>query len=169
MSIVPTIIDRVQRGMLYHFYPRSQRDLRIRELYLTETLWNQLNSEPSTNAEIQRIAELEADLEVFVTRKQLHPEYLFGLDPPGCGVWEIRSKYDPQLRVFGMFVAKDRFIATHFENRNELGNFDSEDWKLAKKKTKAQIRQLIYPFQPLFDSSIQTLITGAMNERYFRN
>ncbi|MEZ5490904.1 MAG: hypothetical protein R3F50_11380 [Gammaproteobacteria bacterium] len=168
MSILATIMDRTQRGQLYEVVPRSSRDLRLRRLYLSESLWLELRAPRSSEAEIQRFADLEADLEVYVNRRQLGPEYLFGLSPRGCGVWEIRSVWDPHIRVFGMFMGKDLFIATHLEMRNDLGPFESQDWIRAKRETKAKIRNLMGPYNPIIDSDVNNLVSGAMNGQYFK-
>lgn len=169
MSILATIISKIDEGLLHELHPRSSRDFRYRALYLTQDLRDELDRSRQDLEETLRISDLVADLEVFINRRLLHPEYLFGLSPKGCGVWEIRSLYDPQIRVFGMFMAKDRFVATHLVLRGDLGQFQSREWNEAKRRAKAHIRNLFNPYEPMYDSDINKLISGAMNEKYFRS
>src|SRR4051812_27750339 len=113
MSIFAEIRDKVHSGQIRELVPSMVSDVRYRRLYLAEALWEALNKEHEAEQDIERYAALTADLEVFINRKNVTPEYLFGLSPKGCAVWEIRSLVNPQMRVFGSFICKDCFLATH--------------------------------------------------------
>lgn len=155
--------------MLYSLAPRSARDRRYRSLYLTERLNEEVFKVRTTQTEKKRFADLEADLEVFVNRRMLGPDYLFGLSPKGCGVWEIRSTYDPQIRVFGMFMKKDMLIATHLEQRGYLGGKQSRKWRNEIQRCRTTITNIFAPFQPLTTSDVNKVISGAIDAKYFRD
>ncbi len=112
---------------------------------------------------------LLADLEVFVTRPWLAPDYLFGLSPKTCGVWEIRSRMAPQLRVFGLFAAKDVFVATHYEYRSRLGDRSAGSWRAEIVRAHAHWKRVLYPYQPMHAGNVDELLTGAMDEKYFKD
>ena len=71
------------------------------------------------------------------------------LDPKEDEVWEIRSRDPkPSLRVFGRFVAKDVFLATHKAWREDLGAYGSEEWAREIWRCKAVWRQLFPTYPP---------------------
>jgi len=74
----------------------------------------------------KRVAELRADLEVFVEGRIIDPKYLFLLYPAADCVWEIRSvRSNPSIRVLGLFAKRDIFVATNFAFREDLGGWQS--------------------------------------------
>lgn len=165
MSIYTKIVLMKSSGEIFELNPRSRQDTCYRRLFLTPELKAELDREQFLDVDIKRFAEPEADLEVFINRKLLLPDYLFDLSPKGCGVWEIRSKFQPQVRVLGMFVFKDGFLATHFVYRNKLGGLNSRRWGTEISKCKSMVHKLIKPFTALKSS----VISGAMNEKYFKS
>lgn len=119
--------------------------------------------------DVERFAQLEADLADFVTSPTLDPQYLKCLWPPRDGVWAIRSvRPKPSIRVLGLFAAKDKFVATNLAIRKELGEFESEEWRIARRRAKAIWRKLfhVYPYIPGRDRN--KVFSGAINEQHFR-
>lgn len=169
MSILAEVIDRINREMLFLIQPRSQADAAIRTLVAGERLWAVLNSEEGDEEWERRVGELRADLEAFVTQDELGPKYLFLLWPPGDGVWEIRSVRDsPSIRVLGAFALKDCYVAVDLALREELGGWNSQEWKLAKRNTRAVWRQLFPSYNPIISSDPNKVFSGASNGRYIK-
>lgn len=136
-------------------------------MYLAEELYLAITAPPPE--EVERFAQLEADLADFVTSPTLDPQYLKSLWPPRDGIWAIRSvRPRPSIRVLGLFAAKDKFVATNFALRKELGEFDSHEWRTEKRRAKAIWRQLFlgYPYIPGRD--LDKLFLGAINGKYFK-
>ncbi len=78
---------------------------------------------------IKRFAKLKSDLDTFLISPTIDAKYMKQLLPTGKGVYEIRSvRPKPSIRVFGRFVRKDVFLATHYEERNGLGGFKSYEF-----------------------------------------
>jgi len=72
-------------------------------MFVNEDLHNVLESPEGDQQWERRIAELRADLEVFVEARTIDPKYLFRLYPARDGVWEIRSvRENPSIRVLGV-------------------------------------------------------------------
>jgi hypothetical protein len=166
MSIFAEIAIRSSAGEIVELEPCGPSD-RHRQVFLTAELYEELTKEQVSERFEQRYAQLQADLEVFITRPQLSPEYLFSLTPWEFGVWEIRSLFEPQIRVFGLFLAKDMFLATHFEMRRDLGGIFKRTWKSEMAKAKDTFCRIFPGHEPLISNDANQLITGAMDEQYF--
>jgi hypothetical protein len=138
-------------------------------LFVSEGLWNVLNS-PLGDTEWEfRVAQLRATLERFVDGSTIDPKYLFLLHPLRDGVWEIRcTRPDPSIRVMGLFVQRDVFVATHHEFRSELGEFESKAWKDAKLRAKAEWRNLFHTYAPMKNTKVVELVSGAIDGKYFK-
>ena len=163
------ILDRVRHGMLFPLLPRTPGDCVERPLFVGEALWSVLNSPAGDRDWERRIAELRADLERFVTGEALHPRYLFLLSPARDSVWEIRSTgSNPSIRVLGFFAMKDVYIATNFALREDLGGWESREWKSVKRMAGAAWNALFHPYKPLGSSRIHDLVTGALDGQYFK-
>lgn len=170
MSIGDLIVDRVKRGMLHPLLPRAAGDAPRRALFVGEALWAVIQSPEGDQEWEQRIGELQADLERFVTGGPIDPKYLFLLYPAYRAVWEIRSvRADPSIRVLGLFAAKDVFIATNFALREELEGWQSRAWKEVKRAARAEWRNLLFPYLPLVTTDVKTLVTGALDGKYFKH
>jgi hypothetical protein len=157
----------IEQGELFGLEPIAARDRKLRSMYLTRPLFEAMNNPAAEH--VERFARLEADLEVFVTSPRIDPGYLKGLWPPRDGVWAIRSvRPRPSIRVLGFFPMKDRFIATNYALRNDLGAFDSRQWKTEMKRATHVWRRLFpaYPFVSSRDA--HDLFTGALNGTYFK-
>ena len=169
MSISETILHLKQSRQLHLLTPKSSSDSRFRQLYLTDRFREELFKDRTTAAETQRFADLEADLEVFVNRRLLEPHYLYRLSPKGCGVWEIRSAHDPQIRVFGMFMLKDTLVVTHYVQRDVLGARTSDEWKTEIRYCQTFLRNLFPSYTPIKSIDVNKVISGATNESYFKD
>jgi len=170
MSIRELIRDRVQRGMLFPLLPKARGAAPRRAMFVDEWLWGVLTSPEGDTAWEERIAKLRAELERFVEGHSIDPKYLFLLYPARDAVWEIRSvRDDPSIRVLGLFAARDVFIATNFAFREALGGWQSRGWKTVKRAALAQWRRCLAPYEPLKDTNVQSLVTGALDGRYFRS
>jgi hypothetical protein len=112
---------------------------------------------------------LEADLEVFASGEPIGPKYLFLLYHSREGVWEIRSvKPNPSIRVLGRFVERDIFIATNFALRDDLGGWQSREWRDVKVRARAVWINLLHTHQPLVTTDVNRVVTGAINGKYFK-
>jgi hypothetical protein len=168
MSIRQMILERVQEGRLHAFYPLPLSGRRYREMYLTDELRRYFVA--PQDVEVQRLAELEADLAVFVQSPSVDPNYIFCLHPVRDCVWEIRSvQPEPSIRVFGQFAAKDLFIAMHFELRSMLGEWERKEWKISKRRAGSTWRSLFPAYNPMAGNDAKLLVTGAIDGKYFRS
>ncbi|AMN46400.1 hypothetical protein ACG33_04630 [Steroidobacter denitrificans] len=77
MSIFQSIFWRVQEGRLFQLVPSAKRAPRLRFMYLTAEVFDAINKHRTDSAEIERYAQMEADLGEFVTSRTLDPKYLF--------------------------------------------------------------------------------------------
>lgn len=169
MSIETILKDRVDRGMLHLLLPKAKGATVYRVLLIADRLHKMLESATNNPDMEERIGWLMADLEVFVTSKSLRPEYIFWLYPRSKGVWEIRSVQDePSLRVFGLFAAKDVFVATNFALRKHLGGWDSSEWKRERRNATVEWNGLMQPYNPIYAVSEKDVISGAVDGKYFK-
>jgi hypothetical protein len=169
MSIHDEIVDRVDRGMLFPVLPQAKGATIRRALFVSEALNGVLNSPQGNQDWERRVAELRADLEVFVEARTIDPKYLFRLYPARDAVWEIRStRSDPSIRVLGLFAWKDVFIATNHALREELGGWNSRRWKEVKRSARAHWRQIFPAYEPKSVTSVHLVVTGALNGKYFK-
>jgi hypothetical protein len=138
-------------------------------MFLSSELWELLNA-PYEDEEMEdRIGDLQADLEFFVESPSIDPKYLFLLYPARDAVWEIRSiRPTPSIRVLGLFAARDVFIATNHAMRDDLGGWQSREWKQVKRTAVRCWAQLFHPYKPLAGTDASKLVTGAIDGRYFK-
>lgn len=170
MSIADEIVDRVRRGMLFQLTPRAAGSTVRRALFLSEDVWSILRSSPGDDGWEERVGQLQADLEVFVEGRAIDPKYLFLLYPARKGVWEIRSVRDqPSIRVLGLFAHKDVFVATNAALRENLGGWQSREWKDVKRTAQARWRHLFHTYQPVVTTNVMDVVTGALDGRYFKD
>lgn len=142
----------------------------LRHMYLERELHERLFHSYEDDSVEERHAQLQSDLEQFVTARRLPPTYIRLLAPTSKGVWEIRSvQPNPGIRVFGLFIKKDSFLATHYEYRRELGGFNDRAWKLASRRSRGIWSKLFTTmYKPRLSDNIHELISGAMDEKYFK-
>jgi hypothetical protein len=170
MSIDDEIKDRCQRRMLYPLLPISPGATIRRAMFVAEPLWDELNSPEGDLEWEERIGYLWADLENFVTAREIEPKYLFLLYPAGDCIWEIRSRQpSPSVRVLGLFAVKDRFIATNYALRSSLGGWQSREWKAVKRAGRAVWRWLFPAYDPVETTDVSIVVTGAINGKYFKH
>ena len=169
MSINVEIGSRISEGRLVELGPTVSSDKTIRRMYLEKGLFNDIFRVRTQKAEIARFAQLQADLEVFITSPTIDPNYLFGLTPKTDGVWEIKSKRPkPSIRVFGFFAKEDTFIATHYIERTGLGGWNSREWKTEIRRALSVWRKLFPAYSPDNSGEVSTLVTGAIDGKYFK-
>jgi hypothetical protein len=138
-------------------------------MFLSSELWELLHTEGDDPETEERLGLLQADLEFFVTSETIDPKYLFHLYPARDGVWEIRSvRPDPSIRVLGLFVKKDFFIATNHALRADLEGWQSREWKTVKRMARTKWAQLFHPYEPTTGVDVTKLVTGALDGRYFK-
>lgn len=170
MSIEDEIRDRCGRGMLFPLLPLAPGATIRRALFLGEELYEALNSEEGDEEWEERIGHLLADLENFVTSRELSPKFIFLLYPARDCVWEIRSRRpSPSIRALGLFAAKDTLIVTNMALREWLGGWNSREWKQVKRKAQAVWRHLFSPYNPINETKASLLFSGATNDRFFKN
>lgn len=137
-------------------------------MLVTDDIWRLLEGETHDEIAEERIGRLRADLETFVTEADLYPHYLFWLTPRSDLVWEIRSIADaPSLRVLGRFVMHDVFVALTIEERSELGEWDSQSWKRAKRTT-VQRWGALFNMPPLEGQTADDFFSGAIPRKYWK-
>ena len=169
MSIKKEIASHELSGKLRLVTPKISSDRPLRNLYLTEELFDEVYEEKEDSHEIEMFARLIADLEVFVTSDTIDPGYLWCLEPARDGVWEIRStRQEPQIRVFGVFAAKNIFVGTHHTLRGDLAKKDSKQWKIEIRRAKGIWRRLFPAYTHQKTKEPNQLFTGALDEKYFK-
>lgn len=169
MSILDLIAARVSDGMLFPLFPRAVGTSAKRAMLIAEGLWNFI-SEPGPDQEWEiRKGFLQADLETFATGDPIGPKYLFLLSPAREGVWEIRSaRPDPSIRVLGLFIGKDIFVATNFALRSELEGWETRAWRDSKLMARTVWTNLFHTYRPRITSDINHVVSGAINGKYFK-
>lgn len=169
MSIEALIIDRMGRGMLFPILPKARGSTIRRALFVNEALHSVLTSPEGDQDWEKRVGELQADLEVFVEAPTVGPKYLFLLYPARDAVWEIRStSNEPSIRILCLFAWKDILIAVGHALREELGGWESREWKVVKRDARAAWRRLFDPYQPKGGVDVKALVTGALDGKYFK-
>jgi hypothetical protein len=169
MSIEDEIIDSIDRGMLRPLLPQAAGEAARRAMFLSEPLWNILESPEGDETWEQRVGELRADLETFVIGDEIHPKYLFLLYPALDAVWEIRStEQDPSIRVLGLFPQKDAFVATNLALRECLAGWQSREWNGVKRKALAIWRWIFKSYKPITTQHVHDVVTGAIDGRYYK-
>jgi hypothetical protein len=169
MSMLDEIGWRFQEGRLFPFVPRGPGGAPRRALLLEEEVQQAITRVYQDREMEERMGQLEADLEVFADGRRIDPKYFSLLYPSGDGVWEIRSvRPDPQIRVLGLFAAKDVFIATNIAFRDDLGGWQSREWKTVKRAARAKWTQLFHSYQPVISTDVHSVVSRAINGRYFR-
>jgi hypothetical protein len=138
-------------------------------MFLSVELWELLNTAHEDPEMEDRLGDLQADLELFVASPSIDPKYLFHLYPARDAVWEIRSaRPDPSIRVLGLFASRDVFIASNCALREHLGGWQSREWKEVKRTARRRRTQLFHSYQPVIGTDARTLVTGAIDGRYFK-
>lgn len=155
--------------MLFPITPQAAGATIRRAMFVGEQLWKELNS-PEGDAEWEeRIGRLRADLELFVTESAIAPRYLFLLYPARDAVWEIRSIRDrPSLRVMGLFPEMDVLVSTNHARREDLGGWQSRDWKTVKRMALSVWRKLFPTYDPLVTTKVGEVCSGATNEVFYK-
>jgi hypothetical protein len=156
--------------MLFPITPHAAGEAPLRALFVGEKLWRVLVSPEGDLEWEQRVGELRADLEQFVTSPIITPKYLFLLFPKCDSVWEIRSVLpDPSIRVLGMFAEKDILILTEHALRKDLGGWQSRLWLQIKRNARAAWRTLFWSYDPMTSTSIADIVSGAIDGKYFKD
>ena len=138
-------------------------------MFVSEQIWATLSTEHQEEEMEERLGILQADLEVFADGQPIGPKYLFLLYPAHEGVWEIRSvRHDPSIRVLGCFAMKDVFIATNMELRENLGGWQSREWKNVKRLARTRWGHMFHTYQPLLSTNVHDLVSGAIDGKYFK-
>jgi len=170
MSIGDELVDRVQRKMLYALWPKRRSSPARRAMLLTEEMHVALTAYREDPAERMRFGELRADLEHFVTSAQIDRKYLFHLYPMADAVWEIRSVREaPSIRVLGFIAAQDVFVAVTYALREDLGAWQSREWKTIKRRARAQWNALFQPYQPKFGTDPTQCVTGVIGGKFYKS
>lgn len=138
-------------------------------MFVSEGIWEMLSTEHEDEEMEDRLGILQADLELFAEGQPIDPKYLFLLYPAHEAVWEIRSlRPHPSIRVLGRFAMKDVFIATNIELRENLGGWQSREWKNVKRLACTRWGHCFHTFPPMLSTNIHDLVTGAINGKYFK-
>jgi hypothetical protein len=139
-------------------------------MYVSEEIWALLSTTHDDEKLEERLGMLQADLELFADGQPIDPKYLFLLSPTRDRVWEIRSvRPEPSMRVMCLFAKKDVLIATNIALRDNLGGWESQAWKEAKRAARARWNHLFHTYEPLASTRVADLVTGAVNGKYFKN
>ena len=171
MSIYVELGARVNEGRLFAVPPPDLPGSTMeRQLFVSQRIQMLLEG-PWVNQEwAERCWGLEADLHRYVLGEmiavRLPPSksvaaYLALLEqpaPPKDKVWELRSCVDPQLRLFGQFAEKNRFVALTWEYRSYLGN-DADKWYAAMEECKAEWRKLFPAYDPLLGEHVHDYVS----------
>jgi hypothetical protein len=170
MSIVQVIEERVRERRLFLLEPRAAGTSPKRVLLIEERLWDFLNEPGPDDDWEERKGFLLADLEVFAAGEPIGPKYLFLLYRASEGVWEIRSvRPQPSIRILGRFAQRDVFVATNFALREELGEWQSREWRNVKITARTKWVNLFHTYQPLISTNVSDVVSGAINGKYFKD
>jgi len=169
MSIKDEIKDKCDRKMIFPLVPLVPGATMRRAMFISEELWNDLNSEEGDLEWEERIGQLQADLENFVTARAIDSKYLFLLYPSRDCVWEIRSRRpSPSIRVLGQFAQRDVLITTNMALRKDLGGWQSRGWKEVKRASRAIWDWLFGTYRPVQTVDVNEVISGAIDGKYFK-
>ena len=169
MSIRVVIDHKLAIGMLFRLPQRLPWITPYRAMLITPRLLEYLSGPWVSIEEEDRAARLHADLEVFVGANTIDPKYIRRLWPPRDNIWEIRSIRDqPSLRVIGAFAEKDLFVATNHERRDELGGWQSRQWRDCKLRCKTDWSNLFHTYPRHTGATIHDHVSGAIDGKYFR-
>lgn len=170
MSIADEIAWRVKEQRLFPLIPKSPGTAPRRAMLVTEEIMSLLAATHTEPEMEDRMGILQADLELFAEGQSIDPKYLFRLYPASDAVWEIRSvRPEPSIRVLGLFAIKNVFVATNIALRENLGGWQSREWKDVKRTARARWNQLFHTYQPIPSGNIHDLATGAVNGKYFKS
>lgn len=169
MSIEDFIRFRVSEGRLYPLLPRAPGLAPVRAMLVSTEIWSLLSADHEDEEMEERLGILQADLETFVTGRPIDPKYLFLLYPSSEAVWEIRSvRANPSMRVLGLFAKRDVFIATCIALRENLGGWESREWKNVKRAARSEWNNLLHTYQPIISTNVSDLVTDAIDGKYFK-
>lgn len=169
MSIEDLIAHKVGAGMLFPLVPRAAGSAPRRAMFVSEDIWSLLSTEHQDDDMEDRLGILQADLEQFAEGRTIDPKYLFLLYPATEGVWEIRSlRPDPSIRVLGFFAKRDVFIATNLALRENLGGWESREWKDIKRLARTRWGHLFHTYNPMVSTNLSELVTGTIDGKYFK-
>jgi hypothetical protein len=169
MSIEDLIIHKVGMGMLFPIIPRARGAAPRRAMFVSEDIWSLLSTEHQDDDMEDRLGILQADLEQFAEGRVIDPKYLFLLYPVSEGVWEIRSvRPEPSIRVLGFFAKTNVFIATNLALRENLGGWESREWKDVKRLARTRWGHLFHAYEPMISTKLNDLVTGAIDGKYFK-
>ena len=155
--------------MLFPLIPKAQGAVVRRAMLIGEDLHSELNSPEGDDTWEERIGNLLADLEHFVTSEEIHCKYLFLLSPANESVWEVRSvRDDPSIRVLGLFAARDVLITTNFAKRADLGGWESAAWKKVKLIARSVWQKIFRAYRPIMFTNIHDMVSGAISGKYFK-
>jgi len=170
MSIEEVILDRVKRKMLYPLWPKRKGDTSRRALLLSEEVFAALTAERADPDDKYRFGVLRADLEHFVTSERIDGKYLFHLYPSRDAVWEIRSvREEPSIRVLGFLAAYDVFVAMTHVRREDLGGWQSREWKQIKRRAGAQWRAMFEPYKPRSGTNPADHVSGVLSGKFYQD
>lgn len=177
MSIRDEIRARWDEQRLVLVKPLMAGSPEVRLIYVTPELYEAIKLPHPDKTEATRRGRLQADFERFITGRLItvggrnhRQAYMKCLEPERDEVWEIRSiDPRPSLRVFGSFAEANVFIAMHMGRRDELGGFNSPEFKAAIRYTKTCWRQLFNTWPPLTGSKLNEYITeNVLDQRTIR-
>lgn len=123
----------------------------------------------------ERMAELEADLQSFLTSEWITvPIAFYPHENKSNGdsfmaklrnedeIWEIRSRAPaPGIRVLGRFALKDKFVALTWAWRRELDGEGSPNWREVINVCGAEWRRIFPTYKPHSGDYPYDYLTGA--------
>jgi len=139
------------KGLIRKFSLRAD-DSRLEErcLLIATSFANWLTSKPKDNKKQLPWIFIEEALVRYVTGEHVDNWNVFKrLDSTNgiSDIWEIRQTMQPQMRLFGAFIAQDSFICLHPPKmRDELKNKGSKQWKAVISKADEYWHQIFPGF-----------------------
>jgi hypothetical protein len=171
MSTINILAKLEQQGRLVNFLPNLASDESdIRELYILPSLnaWLKKDMEKPRMQENQ--AAVNAHLTEFIKGALIdNQDFMKCLDPNNEGVWALRVRYTTrgiQYRVFGAFINKDCFFATHLKERKEFLSY--KHWEPEIKKVKYEWNKLFNGHLIIQKKSFKELVDNG-EERAYKN
>lgn len=157
----------VDRGWLVEHRPSLPSVPQVRMMYVCNELSEELELEIRDVSTSFRTAQLIAVMDNFVgggqirvgSRKTKHAD-MKQLEPNDGEVWELISVAPkPSIRIFGRFALPDVFVATHKEIRNQLGGFDSVEFRRQITNCERYWRKYLHSWPPLIGGALHDYIT----------
>jgi len=181
MSINGWINHLLAEGRLHLVEPTFPSDEAGRTLLVSQEIRTLIEGPWTAKIWEARCMKLRADLENFASGGEItictqpftaRTEDLALLDPIQDGVWDMRSRSQPGLRLLGQFIDRDKFVAlipatrsvsSPYLARGPLGDKESGEWRTAIRDCTTYFRALFQSLQAVRGGNVRDVLSGNYN------